>query len=113
MSTIVSQLRQLETIMCPSCKYEMELHNTLWCCSNCGNKMYQNETIGKKYISKTKLKKYILMQMDLESSRKIISVYLKNEGYGSEIYDNISLINDLLLDLKTNTNCKTHKLFNL
>lgn len=113
MSTIISELIKFETIMCPNCKYDMELYNTLWYCSNCGNKMHQNETMGKKYISKKKLKKYILMQNNDELSRKIIYIYLKNEGYNSEIYNNINLINNLLIDLKINSNLKTHKLFNL
>lgn len=113
MSTIELELKKMETIMCPKCKAsEMELHTTLWCCSNCGYQIRQNELINrKKYISTIKLKKYILNQMDDNISYKIIAVYLKNNGYGNDIFNNHSLISELLLDLKINTNSKTHKLF--
>lgn len=113
MTSIEVELKQLETIMCPKCKTsEMELHTTLWCCSNCGNQMRQNEIINKKkYISTIKLKKYILNQMDDNTSYKIIAIYLRKKGHGNEIFNNHSLIEELLLDLKTNSNSKTHKLF--
>jgi hypothetical protein len=113
--SIERQLKELETIMCLKCKMmEMELYSNLWCCSNCGYNERQNEIMNKKkYISKNKLKKYILNQMDENISQKIIAVYLKREGYGNEIFNNHSLIEELLLDLKINPNYKTHKLFNL
>jgi ribosomal protein L37AE/L43A len=115
MSSIERQLQELETVTCPKCQtYEMELYHNLWCCSNCGYNMRNDEIINKKkYISKNKLKKYILKQMDEIISQKIIAVYLKKQGYGNEIFNNYCLIGELLLDLKTNSNYKTHKLFNL
>jgi ribosomal protein L37AE/L43A len=113
--SIERQLQEFETIQCSKCKMtEMELYSNLWCCSNCGYNMRQNEMINKKkYISKNKLKKYILNQMDENMSHKIIAVYLKKEGYSNDIFNNHSLIGELLMDLKTNPNNKTHKLFNL
>ena len=114
MSSIERKLQEFETIICPKCKSEMELHSNLWLCSNCGNNINQLQMANKKkYISKNKLKKYILNQMDETISQKIIAVYLKKEGYGNEIFNNHSLIGELLLDLKMNSNYKTHKLFNL
>jgi hypothetical protein len=113
--SIERQLQEFETIICTKCKTsEMELYSNLWYCSNCGYNESKNEIINKKkYISKNKLKKYILNQIDENISQKIIAVYLKKEGYGNEIFNNHSLIGQLLMDLKINTNCKTHKLFNL
>lgn len=113
--SIERKLQELETIICLKCKTsEMELYSNLWCCSNCGYNISQHEIINKKkYISKNKLKKYILNQIDENMSRKIIAVYLKKEGYCNEIFNNHSLIEELLLDLKINSNYKTHKLFNL
>ena len=113
--SIESQLQSFETITCVKCKlYEMELHSNLWLCSNCGYNMRHDESInGKKYISKTKLKKYILNQSDENLSQKIIAIYLKKKGYSNEIFNNHSLIGELLLYLKINPNYKTHKLFTL
>jgi hypothetical protein len=92
----------------------MELYSNVWRCSNCGYNTRQDEIINKKiYISKTKLKKYILNQHDENLSQKIIAVYLKKKGYSNEIFNNHSLIGELLMDLKTNSNYKTHKLFSL
>ena len=45
--------------------------------------------------------------------QKIIAVYLKKKGYTHEIFNNYRLLNELLMDLKINTNYKTHKLFAL
>ena len=113
--SINRKLQEFETFMCPKCKKtEMEPHNTLWCCYNCGNKIRQCETNSrKKYISKIKLKKYILEQFDENVSKKIIIVYLKMEGYSSEIFNNKKLVTELLMDLNINSNFETHKLFNL
>jgi hypothetical protein len=113
--SIEIKLKELETIMCLKClTSEMELYTNLWYCSNCGYNIRQTEIMNiKKYISKNKLKKYILNQMDENISHKIIAVYLKKEGYGGEIFNNHSLIGELFMDLKINTNYKTHKLFNL
>jgi ribosomal protein L37AE/L43A len=113
--SIEIKLQEFETIMCSKCKiFEMELYSNLWCCSNCGYNINKNEMINKKkYISKNKLKKYILNQIDENISQKIIAVYLKKEGYNNEIFNNHSLIGELLMDLKINPNHNTHKLFNL
>jgi hypothetical protein len=113
--SIEKKLQEFETVMCPKCQtFEMELHSNLWYCSNCGHNVRQNETINKKkYISKNKLKKYILNQTDECISQKIIAVYLKKEGYSNEIFNNYNLIGELLMDLKINPNYTTHKLFNL
>lgn len=90
----------------------MELHYNTWHCSECGYNVRHDETLNrKKYISSTKLKKYILNQNDDDQSRKIIAVYLKKNGHTNEVFNNHSLINELLMDLKINTNHKTHKLF--
>ena len=113
--SIEKQIQSCETIMCPKCNLsEMELYSNLWCCSDCGYNIRQDETINrKKYISKIKLKKYILNQNDENVSQKIIAVYLKKKGYRNEIFNNHRLLGELLMDLKTNTNYKTHKLFAL
>ena len=113
--SIERKLQEFETLMCPKCQTsEMDLYSNLWCCSNCGYNVSQHKMINKKkYISKNKLKKYILNQMDENISQKIIAVYLKKEGYSNEIFNNHSLIGELLMDLKMNLNHKTHKLFNL
>jgi len=113
--SIERQLKSFETIICLKCNsFEMEVHSTMWHCSNCGYNARQDEIINKKiYISKTKLKKYILNQSDENLSQKIIAVYLKKKGYSNEIFNNHSLIGELLMDLKTNSNYKTHKLFSL
>ena len=113
--SIDRKLQEFETFICPNCKKtEMDLHNTLWTCYNCGHKMRQYEMASqKKYISKIKLKKYILGQFDENVSNKIIIIYLKKEGYSIEIFNNEVLVRELLMDLKFNRNFKTHKLFNL
>ncbi len=113
--SIERQLQELETILCSKCKItEMESYSNSWYCSNCGYNMRHDEIINKKkHISKNKLKKYILNQLDENISQKIIAVYLKKEGYGNEIFNNHNLIGELLMDLKINPNHKTHKLFNL
>lgn len=113
--SIDRKLQEFETFICPKCKKsEMEPHNTLWCCYNCGNKIRQCETNSRrKYISKIKLKKYILGQFDENVSKKIIVVYLKKEGYSREILNNERLVGELFTDLMTNKNFETHKLFNL
>jgi ribosomal protein L37AE/L43A len=113
--SIDRKLEEFETIVCPKCRQsELELHNTLWCCYYCGNKIGQYEINSrKKYISKIKLKKYILEQFDENLSKKIIVVYLKKEGYAKETLNNERLIKELFTDLTTNTNFETHKLFNL
>lgn len=113
--SIENKIQSFETIKCIKCKLsEMELHSNTWHCSECGYNIANNETINKtKYISNIKLKKYILNQYDDNISQKIIAIYLKKKGYARETFNNQHLINTLLLDLKINTNSKTHKLFNL
>jgi ribosomal protein L37AE/L43A len=113
--SIETKIQSFETIKCPKCKlHEMELHSNIWYCSECGYNTRHDETLNKKkYISNIKLKKYILNQFDDNLSQKIIAVYLKKKGYTHEIFNNHSLINELLMDLKINANSKTHKLFSL
>jgi len=113
--SIENKIQSFETIKCPKCKTcEMELHSNIWYCSECGYNVRHDETLNKKkYISNIKLKKYILNQFDDNTSQKIIAVYLKKKGYTHEIFNNYRLLNELLMDLKINTNYKTHKLFAL
>lgn len=117
MSSITENIKQFETILCLRCKsFEMILcSSNLWCCYNCNFKINSSQTNlnNKKYISKEKLKKYILSQFDDNISYKIIISYLSIKGYNNNIINNDTLINNLYDDLKYNQNIKTNKLFNL
>jgi ribosomal protein L37AE/L43A len=114
--SIEHTLKEFETITCLNCKMdEMKISLTnLWCCSNCGNQIRNTTDLDRiKYISPTKLKKYILSQPDEIISKKIIASYLKYKKCDYEIIYNDKLISNLLQDLKNNNNFRTHKLFNL
>jgi len=118
MSSITENIKQFETILCLCCKsFEMILcSSNLWCCYNCNFKINSSAVSNsnyKKYISKEKLKNYILSQTDDNISYKIIINYLKMEGYKNNIINDEILINNLLNDLKYNSNINTNKLFNI
>lgn len=112
---IQNKLDEMLVISCSKCKTsEMDLFMTnMWVCPNCSHSIRHTPSLDKKkFISGIKLKQYILKSDD-STANKIISVYLKRQGFDNSIIYNSKLIQELLLDLRINRNFNTHKLLNL